>query len=372
MGYDQRQNLYERIENIRNRPLIVYVTSYRPNASAQIGADVIIEITKQIDAIEDQHNEIDVLIVSNGGDPTVSWRIVSLLRERFEKFNVLLPFMAYSAATLISLGADEIVMHPYSNLGPVDPQLTYQRRIPGQNGPSDAFDKVEFGSEDLKNFIEYAKKDIGISDQEQLAKAFELVCKEVGAIPIGVAKRGSQLALSMGEQLLSLHMTDANKAKAIAEALNSSFYHHGYPLGPKEVEKIGLPVTKPDNELKTLLWDVWKDFEQEMNCSVPFDPVQVALNDPTTAPLLGPVTQVQIPSNLPPQIAQAVFQNIVNQIGTVQVNPIESDLFQASLESRRCRSEFRTKLQISATRLPDMNIAVSVLRLAQGWNFTAN
>ena len=222
MAYETRIKLYREIEEKRKRPLISYFTSLRPNASAQMASDVISEFAKQIIEIPKTKKEIDILIVSSGGDPTVAWRIISMLRERFEKVGVLVPYAAYSAATLLALGANEIIMHPFSNLGPVDPQLTYVKR--GEKGSEE---KIQFGAEDLRHFLDFVKTDVGISDQEQLERAFELVCKDVGSIPIGVAKRSSYLALSMGEKLLSLHMDDQSKVKAIAEALNKSFYHHG-------------------------------------------------------------------------------------------------------------------------------------------------
>jgi ClpP class serine protease len=66
-------------------------------------------------------------VVSNGGDPIVAWRAITLLRERVEQIGVLVPQAAYSAATLLAMGADEIVMHPNGNLGPVDPQILVKR-----------------------------------------------------------------------------------------------------------------------------------------------------------------------------------------------------------------------------------------------------
>ena len=130
MAYANRVELYKRIEEVRKCPLIVYVTSSCQNAEAQMGKDVIPEFTKQISAIPKNEKNIDLLIVSMGGDATVAWRIVSMLKERFEKVSALLPFTAYSAATLLALGANEIWMHPFSNLGPVDPQLVYIHRNP--------------------------------------------------------------------------------------------------------------------------------------------------------------------------------------------------------------------------------------------------
>ena len=124
MSYTERKELYNSLSQIRGRPLIVYVTSIRPNLGCNMASDAIPQVIQQIKEVPDECDSIDFLIISNGGDPITSLRIMSLLRERFNTITVLLPYVAYSAATILSLGADEIIMHPYSNLGPVDPQLT--------------------------------------------------------------------------------------------------------------------------------------------------------------------------------------------------------------------------------------------------------
>ncbi len=361
MNYETRKPLYAKIAENRERPLIAYVTSYRQNGGGNIASDIIPEMIKLINKIPSDKENIDLLIMSYGGDPTVSYRIVNILRERFKKFGVLLPFAAYSAATLISLGADEIYMHPFSNLGPVDPQLAYKKN----NGN----DTINFGSEDLRNFIDFVRKDVGVTDQKQMQRSFELVCKEVGAIPIGIAKRSAQLALSMGEKLLSLHMSDSNKAKTIAETLNKSFYHHGYPLGRTEAKKIGLPIVNPKADLEALLWQIFESFESEMKFNEPFDPLKIVLNDSTRAALLSPAQQIQIPANLPPDLLQNVYQQILQQIQVVQIPPIDYEIYNASLESEACRSEFKTVGKIFANKLSDNNIAVNVVQTSSGWRF---
>ena len=148
MSYTTRKDLFEKIETHRSRPLIAYVTSIRPNFSGQMAGDSVDYIIKQIQSIPTTQREIDFLIISNGGDPITALRIISLLRERFDKISVLLPYVAYSAATILSLGADEIIMHPYSNLGPVDPQLTVSRQ--SDNGQAS---QLQFSSEDIRNYI---------------------------------------------------------------------------------------------------------------------------------------------------------------------------------------------------------------------------
>ena len=283
MNYSIRKELYKKIVEKRGRPLITYVTSIRPGLSGSMSQDVIPIIIEHINKIPKSDNGIDILILSTGGDPIVSWRIISLLRQRFKKVGVIIPYMAYSAATLLALGADEILMHPYANLGPVDPQLVIQK----PNQPTEIF-----GYEDIKKYVEFTK-DIGISDQDLLQKCFEKLTNDVGTIKIGVAKRGSQLALSMSEKLLNLHMTDSAQAKAISETLNTAFYHHGYPLSLSEAKDIGLNIIDIDEEMENLMWDICNSFSSEMKFKEAFNPNSIIVENMRNNPInIGRINQI--------------------------------------------------------------------------------
>lgn len=339
MGFMERKTLYEHIETTRGHPLIAYVTSSRTNAHAQMAPDVIPRIAEQVQHVPREYDAVDLLIVSNGGDPTVAWRIVSMLRERFAKVGVLLPFSAFSAATLLALGADEVVMHPFANLGPVDMQLTQRRRVHGPDGhPTGEVEEITFGSEDVRHFLEFLRADVGITDQGPLEKAFELAIRDVGAIAVGSAKRGTNLALSMGEKLLGLHMDDKNQAKAIAESFNSAFYHHGYPVGRREAADAGLNVVRAEDlGLDDDLWSIWTDVADEMAMASPFDPIIEVMNDSVVGPQLASVSGVTIPAGLPPAVAQQAYQQALSQI---QIAPCRRSTTTSSwLRSRALAAE---------------------------------
>ena len=78
---------------------------------------------------------IDVLLNSPGGDIDAAEKLVNLVRRRAgtSRVRVIVPDYAKSAATLITLGADQIVMSDSSELGAIDPQVTL---VNGQNNPS--------------------------------------------------------------------------------------------------------------------------------------------------------------------------------------------------------------------------------------------
>lgn len=71
--------------------------------------------------------EVDFILNSPGGDPDAAYKIISILKNRFEKVNVVVPLWAKSAATLLSLGADELIMDEMGELGPLDPQIRKEK-----------------------------------------------------------------------------------------------------------------------------------------------------------------------------------------------------------------------------------------------------
>jgi hypothetical protein len=78
------------------------------------------------DLIENiEEKEIDIMINSPGGFAEVTEAIVGMLRAKFESVRFAVPNMAKSAATLLALSGDELIMDHRSELGPIDPQIEY-------------------------------------------------------------------------------------------------------------------------------------------------------------------------------------------------------------------------------------------------------
>lgn len=362
MGYTERQKIYKSISNIRKRPLISYVTSIRPNLAGQMAGDAIAPIINQINKVPKICKEIDFLIISNGGDPITSLRIIGLLRERFEKITVLLPYVAYSAATILALGADEIIMHPFSNLGPVDPQLTVSR----QNGRGQQ-ENLQFSSEDLRNFIDFIRTDVGISDQQHLISAITPLIADVGSLPIGSAKRSQQLSLTLSEKMLSTHISDENKAKSISKALNTSYYHHGYAVSRHEAKEMGLSIVYPEPKLENLLWNLWEDFSSEMKCDSTFDVIKEIMEDDEANKTINTVPIVNLPANTPPQIAQQIIAQHAQQTPVSTRSSLKRNFLIAAVESTYFAKAVYNNIDIIFWRNPDMSLGANITSSASGW-----
>lgn len=72
--------------------------------------------------------DLHLLLVSPGGDGEAAIRLARMAQASSRRFVVLVPELAKSAATILALGAHEIVMGPTSDLGPIDPQIFIPRR----------------------------------------------------------------------------------------------------------------------------------------------------------------------------------------------------------------------------------------------------
>lgn len=278
MSKDTRLGIIKEIEKTREAKVITYITSTRANLEVQMALDMIRKIYEHLTFIEDDKKgkiDIDLFLVSNGGDGTVPWRLVTLLREFSKKFSVLIPFRAFSAATLTALGADEVIMHPMGMLGPTDPTVANPFNPPDPTNPRQ---KLGISVEDVTAYISLIKEDAGITHEDELVQAFNKLADNVHPLALGNVKRSLAQSRMMAQKLLSLHMNKAkeqHEIKEIVDNLTSKLYYHGHPINRKEArEQIGLKtVINATPELEKLMWDLYLEYENEIKADDPFDPL---------------------------------------------------------------------------------------------------
>src|SRR6516162_8806998 len=104
--------------------------------------------------------QINLLIHSPGGDGTITEKIVDICRAHLtganRKLRVIVPNIAKSAATILALGTDEIIMGYTSELGPIDPQVPVN--VSGMTQWVSAFAFVEARDKLMKEIAEATKK----------------------------------------------------------------------------------------------------------------------------------------------------------------------------------------------------------------------
>ncbi|MDR4495112.1 MAG: hypothetical protein R3B74_11950 [Nitrospirales bacterium] len=273
MPSSERQELIKKIEDLRGSNVICFLTSLRQNVPSQIAEDCVRVFFEHLLLLPSRPVEkLDIFLCSNGGSGTVPWRLVSLFREFSNSFNVLIPYRAYSAASLLALGADEIVMHPFAELGPIDPTVSNEFN-PKEQGTGRS---LGISVEDVKAYVNFIKSTVGITHEDELIKAIEILGEKVHPLALGNVERFLSQSRMIARKILRTHMkeTDEHVIEEIIENMASKLYFHGHPINRKEAkEELKLKVTLDlPAGLETIIWDLYKNFEKEFDNLEPFNP----------------------------------------------------------------------------------------------------
>ncbi|MEK9153132.1 MAG: hypothetical protein AAB723_00860 [Patescibacteria group bacterium] len=274
-----KKQLIQKIEKLRNSQVITYLTSDRQGApgtpSARIAMDIVPIISKHLRAIGKTEN-IDLFLYSSGGDTMVPWRLVAMMREYCDKFSVLIPYKAHSAATMISLGADEIIMSDLSELSPIDPSTANVFNPPDPLNPQG---KIPISVEDVMAYFDLAKNKFGIKNDAELAKIFSKFVEanpQIHPLALGNVNRAHNLIRILAKRLLKSHkspMKEEEIDKAV-DYFTEKLYSHQYFIGRKEAkEDLGLKaVTSAGDELSKAMTDLYEEYAKEMELGVLWNP----------------------------------------------------------------------------------------------------
>lgn len=108
------------------RYVLVLYQGMNPYLDDSIDPGLVMKLRRQVETIIAEpadRVEIDVWLESPGGDAHAAYKLALLLRARASRLRVVVPDYAKSAATLLTLAADEIYMGPAAELGPLDAQI---------------------------------------------------------------------------------------------------------------------------------------------------------------------------------------------------------------------------------------------------------
>ena len=212
---------------------------------------------------------VDLWLNSPGGSARSAYKIALLLRSIACRVRVVIPDYAKSAATLLSLVADEIYMGPAAELGPLDVQLDYEKnpgmrvsaldRIGNLNQITEAAREIVLG---LGGEVRY-KTRLGraetVSVMADLASSLlKPLVSQVDPTILQQANRMLKEAADYGKRLmLTREDCPRDLAMSLPERLTKDYPTHGYAISPDEAAELGLPV-KPIAE--------YEFFEQVIAC----------------------------------------------------------------------------------------------------------
>lgn len=264
----ERKELIQRIEGERGSRVITYLTSDRQGPfNGRIAMDVIPLVSKQLQAVGKVKN-IDLFLYSTGGDTMVPWRLVSMVREYCEKFSVLVPYKSHSAATMIALGADEIVMSNLSELSPIDPSTANVFNPLDSTNPQN---RIPISVEDVMAYFDLAKNKFGIKGDEELSRIFTKFVDanpQIHPLALGNVNRIHNLIRILAKRLLKSRATQLKEDEIdqIVDYFTEKLYSHQYLIGRKEAgEDLGIKsVVNADNTLSEAMTNLYEEYNKEL------------------------------------------------------------------------------------------------------------
>jgi hypothetical protein len=253
----KRQELIKEIETLTERRLLIYVAdTNKPDSTLK--PDDKSGFSDLIEGVDEKN--VDLLINSPGGFAEVTEAIVGMLRSKFDSIRFAIPNMAKSAATLLVLSGDELLMDERSELGPIDPQVEY---------PTAEGRKREAAEDILEGFQE--AKEVLAKEGPAATPAYVPLLNKY---TIGLL-RGCQNAMKLSRELaqtwLQTYMLSGDENSAAVETIVEYFASHANTLshnraiGIDKCKELGLKVVdlreNGNTELRKKLWMLWCVYE---------------------------------------------------------------------------------------------------------------
>jgi hypothetical protein len=241
--------------------------------------DLLVPFCEPVKAAVSQNGSLDVLIHSPGGDLTHCYRAARLFARYANAWEALVPRMAASGATLISLGAERVVLSDIAHLGPLDPQVLSKRRgkffVVERQSPLEAFQAVRYLRE-----IALTTLDVGMNFMQdhlvapgpalEAAKALSMelarpMLEKIEPYDLGAFALDSSLARFYCQRVCQ--PTEPHKKTQRAadyRALVDKYPSHDFVIDKSEAETLGLDICEPSEALDDL-FDELRDFLTEFD-----------------------------------------------------------------------------------------------------------
>ncbi len=226
---------------------------------------------------------ISLILHTDGGQTLAAWRLVNLVRMFCDEFEVMIPLKALSAGTLISIGADRVIMTKQAALGPIDPSvnnpLNPQATIGGQSK------QVPVSVENVRGYLDAAREELKIRGEQALASVLLDLTSHIHPLVLGEIFRTQTQIRFLAEKLLRRQVGDRKKVKSIIDFLCADSGSHDYTINRREAMDLGLSIEKPSDALYGLLRKIHLSYAEELNLLEPYVP-QATLNGKATNKLV--------------------------------------------------------------------------------------
>jgi hypothetical protein len=272
--FEQRAELYKKIEENQQSRILVYVTGDRRGMETLIGNDVYDFFVNQLYKIGSVP-KISLYLYTRGGDTLSAWSIINLIKQFADEIEVLVPSKCHSAGTLMCLGASQIIMTKQATLGPIDPSVNHPLNpvIPGL--PPNARTPIPISVEAIEGYIHLMKEECDFNAQHDSNKLMEILSQNIHPVVLGLVYRAKAQIKMLGRRLLADHIQDEQALDKIVNFLCSESGSHDYTIHQRECEELGLNIQNPKDDLNSLIKAVYDDIEKELELTSSYNPNQI-------------------------------------------------------------------------------------------------
>ena len=270
MSRDRRLVLIEGIEKERKSKVIAYVLNDRAGSEGSIGPDLVEEMYRLLWELKPlKRTPLDLFLFAHGGDLTVPWQLVGMVREMFDLFNVIIPHKAHGPATMIALGADSIIMGERGTLSPIEALI-----------PGDSWWKSQnMGSQGLS--VEDAKAAMSLMEsfgrvrEKQKIDAFLRLMDKTPPLLLGsLHKQAEQIRMDCMDLLekRKRRFSTGRNRKIVNHLVSGLASSHHAITRSEAVKQIGLKQVRRDKAIEPLSWELLTLYEEEFTAAEPFHP----------------------------------------------------------------------------------------------------
>ncbi len=190
--WGRTQKLIKEIDNMLDGDLITYWN----NPHGSVCSNDVMGFYQMLERTGPR-KKLYLFLKSNGGNGQASLRIVSLLRRYCDELVALIPLECASAATMIALGADRIIMGPMAYLTAVDTSITHKL------SPIDRDNNRVSVSLDALNRVIKLWRD---EKDSHTGNPYQSLFGHIHPLVIGDADRSNSLSVKLSRDILSFHI----------------------------------------------------------------------------------------------------------------------------------------------------------------------
>jgi hypothetical protein len=271
--YKDRIENYKWLEENRKSKLLVYFTGDRQNMETQIAPDVLEYFSEHLDKIN-KVDKISLLLYTRGGDTMAAYSLVNLIRQFCTEFEIIIPSKARSSGTIISLGADKIMMTKQATLGPIDPSLNSPLNPQNPQIPNNPQARIPVSVESIQGFFDLAKDELKLNDETNLKDVLLNLAEKVHPLVLGNVYRSRTQIQMVARKLLQkqLGADNAEQIEKIISFLCSDSGSHDYAIYRNEArDELGLSIEKPNDEQYVKIKEIFDDIRNELRLLEPFN-----------------------------------------------------------------------------------------------------